>query len=215
MLDLDDNNKVLGYANQDSDGLFYISEDETKSNRSGKKPRHWNTAMMAKISSLITKSSSAVRKNDNVGRNKEYIENGVNTSESVSDSVSDSVPGDESDESAKIGTYNIPLSNSKISDNMVVTSCKDLDSNPAAVWHRRLGHDVGVKAINLQLKKSILPRPFCASMECEDSTKGKFRHRFGGSLTKRCTIGHLHVDTKGKIETESVDGHKYLLTIIE
>lgn len=32
MIDLEEKNKVLGYAKQDSDGRLYISEDEPKAN---------------------------------------------------------------------------------------------------------------------------------------------------------------------------------------
>lgn len=236
LIDLDDDNNVLGYANQNSDGLFYISEDDRKSNRSDKKPRHWNTAMMAKVKSLMSKANPTARKNRNAVNKNTVMENVENifdadtklstdsesepkeadSSNAYSDADSAySGSGTDSHHNEDLDAYSPPYSNSEKSKTKSQSICKELNSNAAAVWHRRLGHAVGVKAIRLQLKNKILPRPVCTHIDCEDCTKGKFRRRFGGSLTKRRKIGHLHVDTKGKIETESVDGHKYFLTIVE
>lgn len=52
-------------------------------------------------------------------------------------------------------------------------------------------------------------------MECEDCKKRKLSSRFSGSLTKRYIIRHLNVETKGEIETESVQSHESFLTIVE
>lgn len=190
LLDLEDKNKVLGYALQDSDGLFYISEDDTKSeNRSDKnKAKHWNTAMKATVQKL-TKHAKDARLTDN---------------------------GDSDATNEKISvSSNNTTSDLQKSENDGGTSCKEMNSNASTVWHNRLGHAIGVRAINLHLKRNILPRPVCPLQECEDCTKGKYRRRFGGSLTKKSTVGHLHVDTKGKIQSASVDGHHYFLTVVD
>ena len=83
------------------------------------------------------------------------------------------------------------------------------------IWHRRLGHSVGLGVIRKQLKSGILPKPEIRNAPCEDCASGKFRKRFGGSLTDAPDIGKLHADVKGKIETTSVSGYKYFLTIVE
>lgn len=189
LLELEDKNKVPRYASQDSDGLFYISEDETKSvNRlDKKKAKYWNTAMKATRQKLTKHVKDAL-----------LTDNG--DSNAANDTISDS--------------SNNTTSDLQKLENLSGTSCVKMNSNVSAVCHSHLGDASGVRAINLQLKTNTLPRAVCFLQECEDCTKGKYRRRFGGSLTKNSTVGHLHVDTKGKIQPASVDGHHYFLTVV-
>ena len=85
----------------------------------------------------------------------------------------------------------------------------------AKLWHLRLGHALPLRAVTRHVRDGLLPHVECASVDCESCAKGKFKRSFQGSLTSEDRIGALHVDTKGRIETESVNGHKYFLTIVE
>lgn len=91
--------------------------------------------MMAKVSSLISKSELSVRENDDVGKIKEFTENGDNSSEILSDDV---------------------ILDSGTED---MSTCKNVNKKSAALWHHRLGFSVGSKFINLHLKEKILFRP--------------------------------------------------------
>lgn len=44
---------------------------------------------------------------------------------------------------------------------------------------------------------------------------GKLRRSFRVSISNALEIGTLHVDTKSTLETDSVHGHKYFVTITE
>lgn len=90
--------------------------------------------------------------------------------------------------------------------------CKE---DPAKLWHLRLGHAVAVRAVRSHIKKGLLPQPKCPDNTCEYCTRGKYRRKFDGTLTGITKVGRLHVDTKGKVEAESTDGHKYFLTVVE
>ena len=83
------------------------------------------------------------------------------------------------------------------------------------IWHRRLGHVKSTKEIKRLVQDDQLPHPKCTTIDCEPCAKGKFRRQFKGSLTNSKEIGRLHVDTKGKVDTPSVNGHLYFLTIVE
>lgn len=91
LIDHEDNNKVLGYLNQDTDVLFYISEDESRSTRSGKKPRNWNTAMMDKVKTLLSKPNSYARKNRRIGKIGGNVNNIGNISENNSEITPENV----------------------------------------------------------------------------------------------------------------------------
>lgn len=85
----------------------------------------------------------------------------------------------------------------------------------ATIWHRRLGHALPKADVSSHINNKSLPHGSCTSVDCEPCAKGKFRRSFPGSLTKARRIGRLHVDTKGKVNVESADGHRYFLTVVE
>lgn len=60
----------------------------------------------------------------------------------------------------------------------------------------------------------VLPHVHSVEIESDHCIKDKFKRSHRGSLTKEDHIGVLHVDTKGKIESDSVNGKRYFLTII-
>lgn len=82
-------------------------------------------------------------------------------------------------------------------------------------WHNRLGHAKSVKEISKLVRNGQLPHISCRKIDCEDCAKGKYRRKFQGSLTKEAEVGRLHVDTKGKVDTPSVNGHLFFLTIVD
>ena len=65
------------------------------------------------------------------------------------------------------------------------------------------------------VRNGFLRHVVCTFINCRSCAKEKFKRRFDGSLTKENRIGVLHVDTKGKLEMESVNGQNYFLTIVE
>lgn len=83
------------------------------------------------------------------------------------------------------------------------------------VWHLRLGHSVLKLSIRRLIQSQALPHVVCRHIDCEERAKGKFRRRLSGSISSASTVGTLYVDTKGALETDSVQGHKYFVTIIE
>lgn len=88
-------------------------------------------------------------------------------------------------------------------------------NDDSRIWHLRLGHAKSVQAIKNLVRNGELPHVACHTSDCDVCAKGKFRREFKGSLTSETEVGRLHVDTKGKVDTTSVNGHKYFLTIID
>lgn len=66
-----------------------------------------------------------------------------------------------------------------------------------------------------ELKSYVLPKVACTQVDCDCCSRGKYSRRFAGSLTKEFRIHKLHADIKEKIKVPSVNGHPYLLTVIE
>lgn len=93
-------------------------------------------------------------------------------------------------------------------------SDKDI-TRDAEIWHRRLGHTKTSNSIKEMVRNDKLPHVNCSTVNCEPCAKGKFRRSFKGSLTNADYVGRLHVDTKGKVDTQSINGHLYFLTIVD
>lgn len=61
----------------------------------------------------------------------------------------------------------------------------------------------------------MLPHVVCKKRYCEECSNGKFRRHVRGSITDASAFGTLQVDTKGSLETDSHQGHKYFVTSTE
>ena len=96
----------------------------------------------------------------------------------------------------------------------VTMSRKEVNMNSKR-WHDRLGHAKSVKEISTLVRDGQLPHISCRKIDCESCAKGKYRRKFKGSLTSESEVGRLHVDTKGKVDTPSINGHLYFLTIVD
>ena len=72
-----------------------------------------------------------------------------------------------------------------------------------------------VRAVVRQLKSGALPPPKCQQTDCRVCARGKYRKRFDGSLTTESRPGKLHADTKGQVDVQSTQGHKYFLTVVD
>lgn len=93
---------------------------------------------------------------------------------------------------------------SSVEDAKATNAKVDDDSR---VWHHRLGHAKSIKEIKSLVRNGQLPHVVCARVDCSHCAKGKYRRQFKGSLTRETKIGRLHVDTKGKVDTVSTNGH--------
>lgn len=82
-------------------------------------------------------------------------------------------------------------------------------------WHLLLGHPLPKHSICKLVQYFALPHVTCRENSCEYCAKEKFRCRLRSSLTFAFAVGKLHVDTKGFLNTESVNVHNYFVTITE
>lgn len=83
------------------------------------------------------------------------------------------------------------------------------------LWHLRMGHALPLQAVKGYLSKGLLPHVAQSNVDCEPCVHGKERRRFRGSLTSAARVGRLHCDTKGKVDTQSDEGHGYFLTVVD
>lgn len=81
--------------------------------------------------------------------------------------------------------------------------------------HRRLGHSMSLKFIKGLIRKNKLPLVKCNIMDCEPWTKENYRRLFSGSILSAKDVGSFHVDTKCNVDTPSVNGYLYFLTIMD
>lgn len=82
-------------------------------------------------------------------------------------------------------------------------------------WHPRCGHALTFRASTEEACEGLLPHIKCGFIDRESYAESKFEKSSHGILTKDDKICVLHVNTKGKIETTSVDGHGYVITKVE
>lgn len=95
-------------------------------------------------------------------------------------------------------------------DEIISMSEKD-----AKIRHERLVHNENHLSTISLIKDGYLPKALYKSLECERCKKGKYHRKLSGSLKNIDRTRHIHVDTKGKIDVESVASHRYFLTIVE
>lgn len=191
LIDMKDNMAVLGYAKQVSDGLYYMSECQNGPPVSSfNEDKHQVRAMMA-----LTKEPKN-RSDDDSATDLE--------SSSDSESSNESEESD-SDERA---TQEFQEDKNRPEEEMAV-------KNPAETWHLRLGHSISMEQSKRHIRGGILPKVQPLPTGCTVCVQSKYRNRCQGSLTSVKTVGHLHVDTKGKIEKTSNDGNQYFLTIVD
>lgn len=197
MYDLSDECSVLGYAEQDEDGLYFVRDDgkTTPPKASGKSHKK----VMAMMAAVIRKACD-----------RQLV------SSDQSDSESD-VDDDEDPEvaSAALDSMDKEQSSGNNSGKLKTDTVNKKTEGSIKTWHLRLGHALPVKAVKHHVLHGLLPHVTCKYPDCKVCLKGKFRRRFDGSITNSTTIGTLHVDTKGKVEIPSIQGHKYFVTIVE
>lgn len=184
LIDLKDNLAILGYAEQDQDGLFYLNDDGSTG------PPVKRAVSVQQLRSMMAAVDRHFGSRSNTDRNiaatdKDFVQNANNPAD-TSNSVQAKMPSSVTEKNETVQT-----------------------------WHLRLGHSLPIKAVRRHVKDGILPHISCKVIDCEVCHSGKFKRRFGGSLTSAEEVGTIHVDTKGQLETESTRGHKYFVTMIE
>ena len=234
-LDLLEKNKILGYATQKTDGLYYISDlqEESPVDNSDDEETVWALMAVAKgaTAQAVTRTSDH-EDNEDSGTEGEFQET---STEDSSDRDSDSKTehegdsetdheGDSEDVSPTVDTDHVDSeteetvqsSDSETSETDDGNGGKD-DSHAdlAKVWHLRLGHVLTVGQIRRHIADGSLPKSRPRPMGCEVCVKTKFRKSYPGNLTKAKTVGHLHADVKGMIKDQSDSGARYYLVIVD
>ena len=234
-LDLLDENKILGYAMQKTDGLYYISDLQECSpvDKSDDEETVWAIMAVAKRATAQTVTCASDHEdNERSGTEAESQETSTEDSsdrdgDSKTEHEGDSETDHEGDSEDVIpSVYTDPMdsetedtvqsSDSETSETVPGNGGKD-DSHAdlAKVWHLRLGHVLTVGQIRRHIADGSLPKSRPRPMGCEVCVKTKFRKSYPGSLTKAKTVGHLHADVKGMIQDQSERGARYYLVIVD
>lgn len=85
----------------------------------------------------------------------------------------------------------------------------------AATWHLRLGHILPLTAVQRHIKDDLLLYVKNCTTNCDNCVYARMQRNFKDSVTNTAAKGVLHVDTKGRLEVESVTGDNYFVTIVE
>lgn len=78
-----------------------------------------------------------------------------------------------------------------------------------------MGHTLPLRAVKGQWSKGLLSRAVSSKIDCVPCVERKDTRRFRESLTSAVRIGRLNCDTKGKVDVESDDFHRYFLNVID
>ena len=81
--------------------------------------------------------------------------------------------------------------------------------------HLRLGRTISVSQTARHIRNGKLPHIRAQTKGFTVCVKNKYRKLYQESLTRAKVVGHIHADTKGKIENESSDGHSFFVIIVE
>lgn len=100
-------------------------------------------------------------------------------------------------------------------DNQIETNTMDRAWDEPKMWHRRLGHIASLDSVKTHIKCGLLPNVDSGQFDWELCTNVKYKNRFSRSLTWSQNVFRLQLDTKGKIETTSMDGNNFALTIVD
>ena len=194
LLDLLDDNKVLGFSKQDADGLFYINDDGTTlAPVQAAKGRRAATAIGAHVQRRVMHISNAWDSPNDKPQPAQYVtfEEGNNDEPA------------EGQVSYRQDTVTQPtISNKAIAETV-------------RTWHLRLGHSIPIRAVQRYVKKGALSHVKCLTADCELCVKGKFRRRYDGSLTDAQSVGSLHFNLKERLEVPSIYGPEYFVTIVD
>lgn len=237
LVDLQDDFRTIATAVQDQDGLFYIADrQETVPDIPGRNMDGTVRAMMAITRKAVSDKSTvqicaagngtgrvAPYKRDPTGSidtESEYNYSSADVSGKVDSDGEEESSGEPSEYKTESDNVDTRSHTPNKTDSGVVASVPrgpvaGCNRDPATVWHDRLGHALSIAEVRRLVRSGQLPRPICSRSDCTSCTKGKFRKRFAGSLTKEVRIGRLHADVKGKIKTPTVDGQKYFVSIVD
>ena len=227
-LDLLQNNKIIGYASQGRDGLFYISDNERSTPMDAKNDSENVQSMMAAVEShaaeTLKDTPASVHEDleETSGTEGETQETstevstdreGPSNSESESDQ-SDVIPSEFDDQSASETEESNSSGSSDSEDEDGGNDDGGMDRQ-ARVWHLRLGHVLNVGRIRRHISDGTLPKVRPSPTGCGVCVKAKFRKSYPGSLTKAKNVGHLHADVKGMVTDQSGSGARYFVVIVD
>lgn len=213
LFDLRDDMRTLGYATQDKDGLFYIADDCKTTQPIAHADEEKTSTMMVVIRDKSPDGSRT--------RVMESRVNGIASGYKDQSDGSDSITEVPRGAAKATDTLNDSSERTRASASQETGEEKKISTNGwkgdeiVKTWHLRLGHALPLKDVRQNVKEGLLPHVSCTSIHCEACLKGKYKRRFSGSLTRSTEPDTLYFDTKGKIETESVIGHYYFVTIVE
>lgn len=194
LCELQDNFAILGYAEQDKNGLFYIHHDgktnlPTALQNEGKMYK----AMMAAVAhdAIAIHHSTLAKRHE--GNDKIDSQNEVSRKVRIV---------------TKTFSF-LTLQNSQ--SNTVSSDITEVDF--FRLWHSRLGHAIPFPVVKSRIRDGTLLHPKYHEMDCENCVRWKFQRSFRGSLTKSTQIGTLHMDTEGSLEADFIHEHKYFFMI--
>lgn len=78
-----------------------------------------------------------------------------------------------------------------------------------------MGHALPLRAVKGCLSDGQRLHTVHSKLDCTPCVRRMDARRFSGSLTSVTKVRRLLCDTKGKIETKSVDGHHYWINVVE
>lgn len=193
LYDLSDDLNDHGYAEQDSDGLYFISDD-SRTNLLTVRSMNYK-AFNAMTASVVSKAKLVFKNANKFSESSTYA----------------------------IGRGSISLVTKATDDKTFRNSKKAGDSrhtkkfrrvDAVKIEHLRLGHESPVK-VKSQIRDGLLPHVRCPKTACKTCITGKFRQSVDGLLTKSIKIGTLHMGTNGSLDVESVHSHIYFAPTIE
>lgn len=220
IIDMEDDNCIIGVANRDSNDLYFIGtheEHDCQRKIDSSDAIQVNACIAVTAHEEFDKHSS--RDDDHTSVHHEnsdedlYIKSrdtefNVNCNESVGDS--------EEEIQSYIGKIDLKT----VLPTKLYISTQNEDHHVKSsmneqVWHKHLSHFGSLNQIKEMLKSGKLPFISEGVFSCDPCATGKFRRKYKGSITKETIPGTLHADLIGPISPHCRSGNIYLLTIVD